>query len=63
MDGLEEFEDYLRDNPNAGHAELQGKMQEIAARCGSESMSEMESALDEHLEDYQSGPEDFGWDY
>lgn len=63
MDGFEEFEDFIAANPNASYAEYQSKMQEIAARCGSECMGEMESALDEHLEDYQSVPEDFGWDY
>lgn len=63
MDGLEEFEDFLVANPNASYAEYQAKMQEIASVNGSECMSGMEAALDEHLEEYQSGPEDFGWDY
>ena len=49
MDGLEEFEDFLVANPNASYAEYQAKMQEIASVNGSECMSGMEAALDEHL--------------
>lgn len=58
MFGEEKFDDYLKSNPEASYSEIQSKMEEILGSEGGD-REEMEEMLNEHFDDYQSGPEDF----